>query len=257
MSSLRTSATSPRAWRADDYATHGRFVPELGAELVTWLAPAHGEHILDVGCGDGALTARILAAGADVVGVDTAAELVTVAQRRGVDARLADAHALSFVEQFDAVFSNASLHWMRDPDAVLDGVYRALRPGGRFVAELGSAGNIATVVDALEAALERRGLDPRVSNPWYFPSASEYRQRLASHGFMVTALRTFARPTLLPSDLCGWLQTFAHPFLRELPAGTQDAYLDEVVQTLKPRLQGPRKRWTLDYVRLRFSAHKL
>ncbi|HET6346016.1 MAG TPA: methyltransferase domain-containing protein, partial [Myxococcota bacterium] len=224
MSSLSTTTTQTRAWRADHYATHGRFVSELGAELLTWLAPRRGEQILDLGCGDGALTTRLVWVGADVIGVDTAPELVAAAQHRGIDARLADAHALPFDAQFDAVFSNAALHWMRHPDAVLDGVYRALRPGGRFVAELGAAGNIASVVDVLEAALERRGVDPRPCNPWYFPTAEEYRQRLAAHGFMVTALRTFGRPTLLPGDLRGWLQTFAHPFLAQLPASTQDAY---------------------------------
>ena len=126
--------------------------------VVDLLAPRPGERILDLGCGDGALTEKLAAAGCDVVGADASAELVKAARARGLDARLMNGEALDFDGEFDAVFSNAALHWMLRPDAVIDGVYRALKPGGRFVGEFGGAGNVATIASALEAALDRRGL---------------------------------------------------------------------------------------------------
>ena len=201
-------------WDPQTYAKHARFVSDLGAGVVELLAPARGERILDLGCGDGALTEKLVAVGAQVVGVDASAEQVAAARARGLDARVARAEALPFAAEFDAVFSNAALHWMRDADVVLASVHRALRPGGRFVAEMGGAGNVAAIRAALAEALGRRGIDGRAFDLLFLPTAEEYRARLEAQGFAVRTIALFARPTPLPGDLSAWLETFAQPSLR-------------------------------------------
>lgn len=246
-----------RQWKADRYEEHAPFVPVLGLPLLDLLNPQPGERVLDVGCGDGALSEKICDAGATVVGVDGSPDMVAAAKRRGIDARLVDACDLTFEAEFDAAFSNAALHWMkRDPDAVLAGVRRALKRGGRFVGELGGHGNVAAVTVALLAALAGRGIKDAASlNPWYFPSPAEYREKLERAGFRVESLKFFPRPTILPTDMRGWLETFAGPFLHVLPNRQRAGFLDEVVGLLRPALCDAEGRWTVDYVRLRFLAH--
>jgi len=146
-----------QTWDPDRYARNARFVADLGAPLIDLLAPQPGERILDLGCGDGALTERLAACGCTVVGVDGSAEQITAAKTRGLDAHVMNGEALTFSHEFDAVFSNAALHWMKRADAVIEGVRRALKPGGRFVAEMGGAGCVAKVRGAVKAALARRG----------------------------------------------------------------------------------------------------
>jgi SAM-dependent methyltransferase len=151
MSSLSPSPPKPvQRWSASDYACNGRFVSELAGPVLAMLAPQPGERILDLGCGDGVLTAEIAATGADVVGVDLSEELLAAARERGLDVRRIDGHALDFDSEFDAVFSNAALHWMRRPELVIAGVARALLPGGRFVGELGGHGNVAAIATAMQ-----------------------------------------------------------------------------------------------------------
>lgn len=246
---------STQTWHARRYARNARFVADLGLPVVELLAPAEGERILDLGCGDGALTEKIAAAGARVVALDGSADQVAAARARGLDARLADARALDFEGVFDAVFSNAALHWMLEPDRVLAGVRRALKPGGRFVAEMGGAGNVARIVRALVAALERRGLDGRAAVPWYFPAPDEYRGRLERQGFAVDRIELIPRPTPLPGEMGDWLETFAENFYRLVPGGEREAMTQEVVEALRPALADEEGRWTADYVRLRFRAH--
>ena len=176
-------------WQAERYARNARFVAELGQPVVELLAPRPGERVLDLGCGDGALTKRLAELGCEVVGVDAGPDMVRAARTLGLDARPADAHDLPFAREFDAVFSNAALHWMkRDPDAVVAGVAKALRPGGRFVGEMGGHGNVAAITVALLAVLERRGLDGRAARAWYFPTPAAYRARLEAHGFKVETI---------------------------------------------------------------------
>ncbi len=203
-------------WDPERYRRNAGFVPELGRDVLEWLAPQRGERILDLGCGDGALTA-ILAATSAAVGIDRSAEQVDAACRRGLDARVAAGEALSFVNEFDAVFSNAALHWMRDPDAVIDGVWRGLKPGGRFVAEMGGTGNVAAVIGTLESVLTRRGIETRGVMPWYFPSPAEYQAKLERRGFAVARITLLPRPTLLPGPLGDWLDTFAESYLALVP----------------------------------------
>lgn len=245
-----------QTWDPDGYERNARFVTDLGAPVVSLLAPRPGERILDLGCGDGVLTATLVAAGCRVVGIDGSAPFVEAARARGIDARLGDGQALGFHAEFDAVFSNAALHWMNDLDAVIDGVWRALVPGGRFVAELGGMGCVQQIVSALGAALAARGLDARAANPWTFPSDTDYRARLERRGFAVREIRLFPRPTLLPGDVTGWLETFCQSFTALLPEPERPAFLREVQARLEPILCDAEGRWHADYVRLRFAALK-
>lgn len=163
---------------------------------------------------------------------------------------LVAARRWTFAGAFDAVFSNAALHLMRQPAAVIAGVRRALRPGGRFVAEMGGEGNIATIVDALAA----RGVDHASALPWYFPGVVTYRELLDAAGFTVTAIALHARPTPIKAGAAGWLDTFADGIFSALPERARAAARDEVIARLEQALRGPDGRWTADYVRLRFRA---
>jgi trans-aconitate methyltransferase len=258
MEELGVMAALPptQRWDSRRYAAHAGFVPALGAPVVELLAPRAGERILDLGCGDGVLTATLAAAGAEVVGVDSSPEMVAAAKARGLDARVMDGRALAFEAPFDAVFSNAALHWMTEPDAVLAGVARALRPGGRFVGELGGHGNVAAILVALLAVLARRGVDGRAAMPWYFPTLEAYGAKLAAHGFLVERIELIPRPTPLPTDMAGWLETFAQPFLGRLAAAERASALAEAQELLAPALCDEVGRWTADYVRLRFLARR-
>jgi trans-aconitate methyltransferase len=243
-------------WNPDTYARHARFVSDLGAGVLELLAPRPGERVLDLGCGDGALTAKLAAAGCRVIAVDSSAEQIGAARARGLDARRGDAAALPFDAEFDAVFSNAVLHWIRDAGAVVACVHRALEPGGRFVAEFGGAGCVQTVRLALIAAANRRGLDGAALDPWYFPTEAAYRALLEAHGFIVRAITLFPRPTPLPGDITDWLETFAQPFLRAVPADDRRAFVQDVRAAVEPALFDPASGWSADYVRLRFDARK-
>jgi trans-aconitate methyltransferase len=243
-----------KRWDPEQYARHARFVSELGLPVVELLAPAVGERVLDLGCGDGALTERLAAAGCEVVGIDSSPEQVAAARARGLDARVGDARALEFDCGFDAVFSNAVLHWVREPRRAIDGAWRALRPGGRFVGELGGRGCVARIAEALAESLGRRGLDARALDPWYFPSDAEYGDLLRARGFQIDSLRLFERPTPLPGDLGAWLETFADSFLAPLDGAGRTAVIDEVRERLRPKLCDAQGRWTADYVRVRFAA---
>jgi trans-aconitate methyltransferase len=146
-------------WNTERYARDAGFVPALGRGVLDWLAPKPGERILDLGCGDGTLTLDLVASGAEVTGIDASPSQIKAAQDRGLNARQMDAAALTFEATFDAVFSNAALHWMKDAGAVLKGAARALRPGGRIVAEMGGKGNVETILTAIIAALDDRGIE--------------------------------------------------------------------------------------------------
>ena len=243
-----------QTWDPDAYAEHARFVSDLGAPVVDLLAPKRGERVLDLGCGDGALTERLVAAGCRVVAVDSSPEQVWAALARGLDARILDASDLAFDQEFDAVFSNAVLHWIADADGVIGRVWSALKPGGRFVAEFGGAGCVASIRAAFTDALGRRGVDAAGLDPWYFPTADEYRARLESRGFRVDLISIFPRPTPLPTDVASCLRIFAQPFLTGVAPGDRAALVDEVRRLLEPTLLTPEGTWVVDYVRVRTAA---
>ena len=244
-------------WDPQRYNRNAGFVAELGAPLLDLLRPKAGERILDLGCGEGALTAKIAASGAKVLGVDASPEQVAAARARGLEAQVMDGEALTFDGGFDGVLSNAALHWMLNPDAVLQGVARALKLGGRFVGEMGGDSNVGTITAALFAALEARGLDPAAAYPWYFPTPEAYGAKLEAAGFLVESIALIPRPTPLPGEMGGWLETFAESFLKQVPKAQRAELIDDVVARLRPSLCDDQGQWTADYVRLRFAARRL
>ena len=248
--------TASQTWDPERYARNARFVSDLAAAVVELLAAKPGERILDLGCGDGVLTAKLAAIGSSLVGVDGSAAQVAAARKLGLDARVINGERLSFDGEFDAVFSNAALHWMRNPVAVISGVWRALRPNGRFVAEFGGFGCVAKIKKALVGALNRRGMDGEAAVPWYFPTVEEYSLLLDKAGFSISTIALIPRPTPLPGDVTGWLETFAESFTACLPPAERPAYIAEVREALRPELADAEGRWTADYVRLRFAAWK-
>jgi trans-aconitate methyltransferase len=246
---------SPQTWNAANYAKQGRFVADLANSVFELLAPQAGERILDVGCGDGALTAKIAATGSEVVGIDSSPSMIDAAQARGLDARRLDAEKLPFTFEFDAVFSNAALHWVCDQRAMLAGVRRALKPGGRFVAEMGGFGNIAAIRVALAAVLLRRRLNAFSLDADFFPTVEDYRGRLEAAGFDVETIALAPRPTPLPqTGMRGWLETFRRGVLDHLPEDERESVIEETVALLKPVLFTTEGGWVADYVRLRFLA---
>ena len=254
-------------WDAEAYDESFRFVSDHGLELVRLLDPQPGERIVDLGCGTGRLAAAIAGAGAEVVGIDSDPAMIGRARaqfpalrfERGDGERL-DEDRERWGGPFDAVCSNAALHWMTRPEAVLRGVAGLLRPGGRFVAELGAAGNIAIVEAALRAALEEAGV-PRAEQPapWYFPSPADYASLLEQHGFEVRALWCFERPTPLeggPEGLDAWLRMFAGRFLAPLSRADASAVVRAVEDRTSARLCRDGT-WVCDYKRLRFRAERV
>jgi len=243
-----------QTWDPGRYDRNARFVADLGEPVVDLLAPRAGERILDLGCGHGVLTRKLVDLGCAVVAVDASAEQIAAARELGLDAHVADGQVLTFENEFDAVFSNAALHWMTEPDAVIDGVARALRPGGRFVAEMGGQGNVVTITTALLAVSDRHGIDGPAAFPWFFPSPADYTARLQRLGFAVRSIELIPRPTPLPGDIGGWLETFCEAWLLSVPEDRRAAFVDDVRRELEPQLCDAEGNWAADYVRLRFAA---
>jgi len=241
-------------WESKRYQTNAGFVPVLGMPVVELLDPRPGERILDLGCGDGVLTEKLVAAGCDVVGVDAGADMIRVAREKGLNAHVMDGHELTFDAEFDAVFTNAALHWMLEPAKVAAGVRRALKPGGRYVGEFGGHGNAAACVTAMIAVVNARGLDGAALRPWYFPTPAEFGSLLTAEGFTVHSVDLIPRPTPLPTDVGDWMDTFGAAFFSALPADQRADARAEAVELLRPSLCDSEEKWTADYVRLRFSA---
>ena len=255
--------TSSR-WSPTDYAANAAFVPALGAAALSLLDPQPGEIILDVGCGDGALTAQIAAAGAKVIGLDASDEMVEAARARGIDAFVADAQTLG-VEgvaerfgKFDAAFSNAALHWMLDPDAVASGLFGLLCPGGRFVGEMGGIGNVAALRRGLREELEARSYPVPAEDPQWYPGIEEFVRLYGCAGFIDIQAQLIPRPTPLPTGVAGWVTTFRAGMLdiAMVPEWDRADLAAAVERRLQPILQQPDGSWCADYVRLRFKMRK-
>jgi len=248
----------PRAFDPETYEDAQAFVMDYGRDLLALLDPQPGERILDLGCGTGHVTADIAEAvgtAGDVVGIDASPAMVERAREAHPDLEIRHADATDFAVEapFDAVYSNAALHWIADQDAAIDGVADALHPGGRFVAEMGARGNIVEILDAVAAVADREGV--AVSDPWHFPTLGAYASRLEDRGFEVRLARTFERPTELdgPDGLRDWFAQFGEELLAPFPerAGALAAVEDE----LRPDCYDPEAaRWTVTYRRLQFRA---
>jgi len=245
-----------QTWDPQAYARDGAFVHGLAGGVLKWLAPQPGERILDLGCGDGQLTRKLMASGAWVKGVDASPQMVAAARSRGVDADEASAESLPYADaSFDAVFSNAALHWVRGQDAMLDESHRVLKPGGRFVAEMGGHGNVAAILVAFTAVLTRHGFGNVEDEVNYYPTPDGYRRRLVRHGFAVERMEHFPRPTRLgASGMEGWLHTFRSGVIAQLPEALREPVVRETSELLARALRDEDGNWTADYVRLRFAA---
>lgn len=255
LAKLVSEVSVTQTWNPVEYGQHGAFVHGLAGGVLEWLGAQPGERILDLGCGDGQLTQRIAAIGAKVQGVDASAEMAASARARGIAADIASAEFLPYADKsFDAVFSNAALHWVRDQDAMMRQVHRVLRPGGRFVAEMGGHGNIAAIQVAFIATLSRHGYGDRENEVNYYPTPEAYTERLTKHGFKVEKIALIPRPTPLEGGMNGWLRTFRRGVLDGLPDDIRETVIDETVALLSTALRDEAGHWTGDYVRLRFIA---
>ena len=228
----------------------GRFVADLGGAALDLLDPKPGERILDIGCGDGALTRKIVERGADVVGVDNSSELVAAASAIGLDVREMDAVDMTFAAEFDAAFSNAALHWMHDKDRVARAVFFALKPGGRFAGEMGGEGNLARLRETLDAELVARGYPPPLEASNWYPSVEDFAAVYEAAGFTEIDARLIERPTPLPSGVADWVLTFRKGWLdrAEVPEDERADIAAAVASTFGSG--------TADYVRLRFIMRK-
>src|SRR6266536_238499 len=239
------------SWNPESYAKNARFVSDLGEPLLQLLNAQPGELILDLGCGDGALMEKIAGYGCAVIGVDSSFPQLKAAKNRGLKVVVMDGHQLCFQRRFDAVFSNAALHWMKRPEAVVAGVASSLKPAGRFIGEFGGEGNVAKIRSALHAGLRRRAIDPAPIDPWYYPSSEEYSKLLSRTGFIVNYIELIPRPTKLPGDILDWLEIFAQPFTQAVAEPDRARFLQEVRDKLATYLRDGAGNWFADYVRLR------
>ena len=248
-------------WNANLYNAKHDFVWKYGSDLVALLDPRPDERILDLGCGTGHLTAKIAESGVQVTGVDRSAEMVAAARAAypNLKFEICDARQLAFREEFDAIFSNAVLHWIHEPELVLQGVHRALRPGGRFVAELGGHGNIRAMQEAFDRALAEMGAaKPGEVRPWYYPSVSEYSALAEKNGLEVRLITLFDRPTGLADGENGmrnWIAMFAGDYLAKAGDARREEFLSLVEEWLRPKLFRDGQ-WWADYRRLRLVAYR-
>jgi SAM-dependent methyltransferase len=247
---LSDAIASTSRWDAADYARVGRFVSDLGGAALDLLDPKMGERILDVGCGDGALTHKIVERGADVVGVDNSPELVASARAIGLAVLEMDAADMTFDAQFDAAFSNAALHWMLDKDRVAQATFRALKPGGRYAGEMGGDGNLAKLRQTLDAELVARGYPPPLESSNWYPSVEDFAAVYEAAGFTELDARLIERPTPMPNGIGQWVTTFRRGWLDRagVPEDERAQIGEAVAETVGTN--------NADYVRLRFIMRK-
>lgn len=245
-------------WNADLYDDKHSFVWKMAASLLDLLAARPGERVLDIGCGTGHLTAQIAETGALVTGIDRSPEMIRQAQEKYSDLQfqVMDAREIAFPEPFDAVFSNATLHWIREPERVITGIARSLRPGGRFVAEFGGKGNIAQFLVAASRAWSRLGFPGSPPHLWFYPSVAEYAGLLEKHGFEVTYASLFDRPTTLEEGergLRNWMDMFLGTLVETLSDSQCQHFKTTIEQEARPALFHD-SHWVMDYRRLRIVA---
>jgi trans-aconitate 2-methyltransferase len=249
-------------WEADRYDESMSFVSRYGEDIVKWLNPRKGETIVDFGCGTGDLASEIARSGAEVLGVDISPEMVDRARRKYPHLSFLQANGMDWKAErsYDAVFSNAALHWMKDPEAAIGSMISGLKPGGRLIAELGGHRNVATIIEATRQSLRAHGREDAFVMPWYFPTVGEYSSLLEKAGLEVQSALLFDRPTVLQEGedgMKGWLRMFGSAMFPS--AGEQEAapWIEEVASRLKQTQLYDAGSWTADYRRLRITADKL
>jgi len=242
-------------WDAKKYNTHADFVSRLALPVVELLNPQVGERILDLGCGDGTLALEIEKYGSSVVAVDLSEEMVSKSRERELDARVMSATDLSFRDEFDAVFSNAMLHWVREPSVAIENIYRSLRGGGRFVAEFGGHGNVSNIIEGMREVFEKNKYG-KFDDFWFFPTTIEYKALLESFGFRVEYIELIERPTPI-DDISNWLDVFTNGITEGLSGEQIEIFRDETREALKETNYSIDDGWVADYVRLRVKAYKV
>jgi trans-aconitate methyltransferase len=247
---LSQAATSTSLWDAGDYVRVGGFVAELGEAALDLLDPKPGELVLDIGCGEGALTEKIAGRGAAVVGIDSSEDMVAAARARGLDARLGDAAGMDFKAEFDAAFSNAALHWIPEKERVAKAVFDALKPGGRFAGEMGGEDNLARLREALDSELIIRGYSPPPTELSWYASAEDFADLYEDAGFDEIDARLIDRPTRIEHGIAAWVTTFRKGWLDR--AGVPEAERAELGSAVADRFGSD----VADYVRLRFIMRK-
>jgi trans-aconitate methyltransferase len=248
-------------WNARLYDDKHNFVFKYGEDVVQQLAPQRGERILDLGCGTGYLTNLIAQAGARVIGMDNSSSMIERAQAAypDLDFRIMSATDFHFDTPFDAVFSNATLHWVLDKEAAIDNIYQALRPGGRLVLEMGGEGNVEDILVAIRKVLTRHNYYSNAATQiWYFPSLGEYATLLEKRGFRIHYASHFDRPTKLQDTDNGirdWIKMFGNAFFKDIPDTGVNTILEEVQEAVRPTRYSNHT-WYADYKRLRIEAIK-
>ena len=247
---LSQAAASTSRWDAADYARVGAFVAELGGAALDLLDPQPGERILDVGCGEGTLTRKIIERGATVLGIDNSAEMIAAARANGIDAVLMDAADMTFSAEFDAAFSNATLHWVLDKAQAAQAIFRALKPGARFAGEMGGVGNIARLQQVVDEHMILRGyVPPTEANNWY-ASPEEFASVYETAGFREVDARLIQRPTPIEHGIAAWVTTFRKGWFDR--AGVPEEERAEIAAAVADRFGSD----VADYVRLRFIMRK-
>lgn len=244
---------SDTVWDPHQYNNVADFVPKLGEPLIALLTPMANDRILDLGCGDGSLSEKLVPLCKELIGIDASEQMIEAAKVKGISAFVKDAHQMTYAQEFDAVFSNAALHWMREPQKVINNIYNSLKPSGVFVAEFGGYGNADAIVKSLSKELELAQI--AFQNPWYFPTAEHYGCLLASAGFDVTHIELFERFTPLNGHIQDWIRAFGQSFFKDTTAIQKQMILDRVTETVKETLLVDGV-WHVDYVRLRVKAVK-
>jgi SAM-dependent methyltransferase len=247
---LSQGAVSTSKWNAADYARVGGFVAELGGAALDLLDPKPGERILDIGCGEGTLTKKIIGRGATVLGVDNSPEMITAARANGIDAVLLDATDMTFSLEFDAVFSNATLHWVLEKEQVARAIFRALKAGGRFAGEMGGEGNLQKLRDALDEELIIRGVVPPAEASNWYAAPEEFARVYEAAGFHQLDARLIERPTPIEHGIAEWVTTFRRGWLDR--AGVPEVERAEIGAAVADRVGSN----IADYVRLRFIMRK-
>lgn len=240
-------------WNASRYNKHANFVSDLAYPLLELLDPKEDEDILDLGCGDGTLAVEISKFNSKVIGVDLSEDMVKKAKEKGIEAYVSSAIDLPYTNKFDAVFSNAVLHWVKNGDEALKNVSKCLKPKGRFIAEFGGYGNIEFLIEAMKEVFYSHEEFGEFKNPWYFPSDTEYKKLLQNNGFFVKHIELIPRPTKI-DDISHWIDIFANGITSYLNATQKSQFKEEVREILKPKIYSKSDGWVADYVRLRLKA---